>query len=125
MKKALILGSMLVLVLGLAGCGSSPDSLVKEQIAGINDLADAIEKGEPESKLTDIKKRMEDTSKKLEALKMSDDEKKKLIEKHKDELLKATERMVKAMMSKSKDFGSLFGGGIPGMPQMPQMPKGK
>lgn len=120
MKMALVRTGMFLLLLGLVGCGgSSPDSLVKEQIAGMNEMADALEKNEPESKLTDIKNRLEATGKKMEALKLSDDEKKKLLEKHKDELMNATSRMFQAMMKRSKDLGSLFGGKMPGMPPAP------
>ena len=112
---------MFILMLGLIGCGGSPDSLMKDQISYMNDLADALEKNQPESKLTDIKNRMDTNGKKIEALKMSDEEKKKLFEKHKDELMKATQRLLQAMM-KSKEFGGLFDK-FPGMPQMPQMPQ--
>ena len=44
---------------------------------------------------------MQDTGKKLDDLKLSDDDKKKLIEAHKDEITKASTRLVKAMMGKA------------------------
>ncbi len=108
--------------LGLAGCGG-PDSLIKEQIADMNALADAMEKGESEEKIKELSKKMEATGKKLEDLKLSEEDKKKLIEKHKAEFEKAGSRMMAAMMKKM--VGGM--GGVPGMPggfTMPGMPAG-
>lgn len=100
------------LLLGLTGCGATPDSLIKDQIGAMNDMADALEKNEPESRIADIKARMEQNNKKMEALKLPEDDKKKLLEKHKDELLKAMTRLQKAMMNRAvKDLGA----GIPGV----------
>jgi hypothetical protein len=77
-------------------------------------MADAIEKDQPESKIEEIKKRMEETDKKMEKLKLSDDQKKKLIEKHKAELDAAVGRLMKAAMGKTIKG---LDGGFPGMPK--------
>lgn len=112
MRKAPVLFCS-CLLLGVTGCGANPDSLMKDQIKAVNEMAEALEKNEPESRISEIKARIEKNNKKMEGLKLSDDDKKKLIERHKDELMRATARLQKAMMSRAmKDFGS----GFPGMP---------
>ena len=72
----------------LSGCGANADSLMKQDIKAMNDLADAVESGAPEAKVAELKTKLEEINKKLEALKLSDEDKKKLIEQHKDELVK-------------------------------------
>jgi TolA-binding protein len=119
LRQALPFGCTFVLLFSLTGCGSSPDGLVKDQIKAMNDMADALEKNEPETKVAEIKKRLEENNKKLEELKLSDEEKKKLIEKHKDELTRATTRLQQAMLTKAmKDMGGKFKG-IPGFGDPP------
>ena len=116
MKKSFVLRSLVLVLFGVSGCGASADSLVKEQIQGMNDLAEALETKAPEAKVKELQKNLEETGKKLEALKLSDDEKKKLFEQHKEELMKATTRLAQAGMNKA--FGD-FGKGFPGMPELP------
>jgi hypothetical protein len=51
--------------------------------------------------------------------KLSDEEKKKLADRHQDELQKATMRLAQAGMNRAMgDFGKMFGGGLPALPQM-------
>jgi peptidoglycan hydrolase CwlO-like protein len=121
MKKAMVLVSLLVLSFTLSGCGSNPDSLMKDQISAMNDLADAYEKNEPKSKIEKLKKRMDENSKKMEELNLSVDEKKQLVEKHKDELAKATARLVQAAVSSSMNDmnNAMKGQPVPGFPAMP------
>ena len=89
----------------------------------MNDLAEALETKAPEAKVNELKKQLEETDKKLQALKLSDDEKKKLVERHKDELTKASMRLAKAGMNKALgDFGKIFGEGFPGMPDPGKVP---
>jgi hypothetical protein len=119
MKKTLALVSSCLLLVGVSGCGTSPDTLRRDQIRAMNDMAEAIEKNEPEGKISEIKARIEQNNKKMEQLKLSDDDKKKLAEKHKDELMQAMTRLQKAMLNRAaKDFGS----GIPGMPAFGEKP---
>ena len=120
-KKSHVLGVLLLVLCGVVGCGANADSLVKEEIKTMNDLAEALENKAPEAKVTELQKKLEETNKKLEALKLSDDEKKKLGEQHKDELTKAGMRMAKAGMNKAMgEFGKMMpGGGFPGAGEMP------
>jgi hypothetical protein len=63
----------------------------------------------------------------LAALKLSEDEKKKPVERHQDELQKAGMRLAQAGMNRTMgDFGKMLGGQGPGIPggQMPAMPVG-
>jgi hypothetical protein len=114
MKKSLALTGMLLLLFGASGCSSSPDSLIKDQISLMNDMADALEKGD-EAKAKSIAEKMKEVDKKLEALKLSEDDKKKLGEKYKDELTKAAMRMLQAQMKGGmkglEDLGKGLGGG--------------
>ena len=91
-----------------AGCGGGGDALVKDMIADMNAIADAMEKGD-EAKVKEIEERMKATTKKLDDLKLSEDEKKKLMERHKDEMDKAGQRMFAAM---AKKMGAA---GLPGL----------
>ena len=111
-----------------AGCGSSADSLMRQQIDAMNDLADAVEKGASESEMTAIKSRMESIAEKMEKLSPSDAEKKRLMEKYKDDMAKATGRMMQAMMGQmggalGQAMGEAMGGpgGMPNIP-MPNLP---
>jgi hypothetical protein len=104
MKKVSVLGCAFVFLVGVSGCGSSPDSLVKDQIKNMNDMADAMEKGD-EAKLKELEKKSKDIEKKLDDLKLSDEEKKKLLEKHKDELGAALGRIMQATMKKGLGGG--------------------
>jgi hypothetical protein len=123
MRKYIVLAGM-CLVVGVSGCGASPDSLVKEQIAAMNDLSAALESKAPEAKVKEAQKRMEDAGKRLDALKLSEDAKKQLLERHKDELTKAGIRFLQASMGGAlQDFGKAFGGGMPGMPPIGKAPK--
>jgi peptidoglycan hydrolase CwlO-like protein len=122
MKKVLVFASLLVFFVSLNGCGSSPESLVQDQIKAMNDMADALEKNAPEAKLTELKNRADEIGKKLEKLNLSEDEKKKLFEKHKDEITKAGQRLMTAMMGKAMQGLGPQLQGMPGMPTMPGMP---
>jgi hypothetical protein len=105
-----------------SGCGASADSLMKDQIKLMNELADAMESNAAESKLADIKKRMDENSKKLDGLKLSEEDKKRLLEKHKDEFAKATGRLMQAAVKQmGKGMGDLKlpgmqGGNVPAPP---------
>ena len=133
MKNAVFLGSLFVVLTCFSGCGNSPDSLMKQQISQMNEMADALEKGASESEVEAIQKRMDATGKKLEDLNLSDEEGQKLLERHKEELTKAIQRLLTASMGKAvKEMGKGFpgmpaGGGVPGMPAgggFPGMPGG-
>jgi CTP-dependent riboflavin kinase len=91
---------MAVFVLLLfAGCGDSAESLMKQQIADMNAVADAVEAGKSESETKVIFDRMAANGEKLNKMQISDAEKKRLAEKYASELKSAGMRMSKAMMS--------------------------
>ncbi len=118
MKKKAVLSGICLLLFAVSGC-SSADGLMQEMINNMNDLAQGYESNAPDAKLKELQAKLDDTGKKLDALKLSDDDKKKLMEKYKDPMQKAGQRMVTAMMAKGmKDMGSQ----LPGMPAMPPMP---
>ena len=122
MKNAFVLGSLFALVTCFAGCGSSAESMLKQQIAQLNELAEAIENDAPESEIEAIKERMEATAKKMKELEVSEAEQKRLQEKYEDDLKQAGERLGKAMFGKlaegmGKGLSDFPGGG--GLPNMP------
>src|SRR5262245_1920443 len=113
MRKTSIVAVMFASIVTVSGCGSSADSLVNDMIRCMNDMADAMEKSAPKEKLDQIKSRMEEIDNKMKALNLSEDQKKKLMEKHKDALEKAGKRMAEAMM---KNVGNM----MPGLPSLPK-----
>jgi hypothetical protein len=71
------------------------DRLMKDTIALLNQMADAIEKKD-EAKVKELQKKIEANGKKLEDLKLSADEKKKLEEKYKEDFAKAVAKVLEA-----------------------------
>ncbi len=123
MRKVFVLASVIVLSVTAIGCGPDPDALMKDQIKAMNDMAEALENDAPESKLEEIGKRTKEINEKIEGLSLSDEEKKKLVERHKDELTKATVRLQAAMMKKMmKSMNKAMGSGFPGMPNPGKLP---
>jgi hypothetical protein len=102
MRRTLCLGGVALLLFAVSGCGGA-DSLVQEQIKDMNDLAKAFETNAPESVVRNLQKKTEETGKKLQDLKLSDEELKNLIERHKDALLAATVRLQIAMRGKTTE----------------------
>jgi hypothetical protein len=96
-KKFLILGIACLFLVGVSGCGTPADNLMKEKISLMNQMADALEKGD-KAKAEEIDKKGKELEKKMEDLKLSDEEKKKLTEKYKDEITKAVARVLAAGM---------------------------
>jgi hypothetical protein len=99
-KKVLATVAAFALLTGVSGCGSKGESLVKEQISLMNQMADEIEGSASKEKLEEIGKKMKETAKQLEDLKLSADEKKKLEDKYKPEMEKALGRMMEAAKKK-------------------------
>jgi len=113
MRKSIILAGMLFLACGAVGCGGSADSLLKKQFKYMNEWAEAVEKND-DSRAKEATKNMEETAKKLEALKLSEEEKKKLVKRHQDEFQKANTRVEQAAMNRVKrEFDKIGGGGFP------------
>jgi hypothetical protein len=86
---------------GATGCGG-PDSLVKKQIALINEQADAIEKKDA-VKFQRVVNEQNELAQKFKELNLSAEEKKRLEEKYKDEMNKAMKRL-QAAADQNSDF---------------------
>jgi len=98
MKRFAVLGFVAVLLLSAPGCGGA-DSLAKEQISLMNDLAASIEKKEPADKQKAIADKMKAVGEKFEKLKLSDEEKEKLKKKYEGDMKAAAERLFKAIVA--------------------------
>lgn len=98
MKKALVLAGLAWLLVGVSGCGSSADRLVKDQIQAMNDLADALEAKAPPDKLMALQNRLRDITDQWKALNLSDSARKDLLAKHQQELTKAGMRLGQAAL---------------------------
>lgn len=115
MRRVLGFGLVAVVLASASGCGG-PDGLMKELIAGLNDMAASIEKKEPAEKQKAAAERVKATSEKLDKLKLSDEEKKKLVEKYKPQLEEAMKRLMTAAFANAgaggdgPNLGDLFGG---------------
>ena len=82
-----------IFILAVSGCGSNPDSLIKEQIKNVNELASALENDAPQAELDKLQDRIKALEKKLEALDLSTSENRELLERHKAELVPAMQRL--------------------------------
>ena len=123
MKRLASAACVLILLSKLTGCGSggsSADSLMKEQIKLMNELAEAMESGADQSKVEALNKKLNETAEKFKALKLSEDDTKKLAEKYKDDLGKAVMRLMAASFkgpaSKMGDIKVPDPGGFGGTP---------
>jgi hypothetical protein len=104
MKRFAVLGFLAVLLLSAPGCGG-PDSLAKEQISQMNNLADAIEKKEPAEKQKAIAEKIKATNEKIE--KLSQEEKDKLKKKYEAEGKAAAERLFKALVANPEAMANI------------------
>ena len=101
--KPLLVSCQLLFAAGLltlTGCSdNSADGLMKQQIAEMNKMADAMENDATAEATADaIKERMEAIGKQLEELKLTPEQQQALAEKYKPELEKAAKRIQAAMM---------------------------
>ncbi|HSQ58426.1 MAG TPA: hypothetical protein VLM40_22080 [Gemmata sp.] len=93
MKRAMPLTVIGLLLVATTGCSSSPESLIKQSIADMNALADALEKKEPLDKIQAAADRVKASQEKLRTKKMSSEEKKRLEELYKNSEKEALKRM--------------------------------
>lgn len=108
--------SFCALVILFAGCAENGDSLMRRQIALMNETADALENNASPAKISEIQKRGQALAKDFEKLKLSAEEKLRLIEKHQKEFEKANGRLIAAAMKYGRDksgavmpsFGEMF-----------------
>ena len=94
MKTAVRLG-VVVLLLGIAGCGDTADSLMQQTIATTNQMADAIEK-EDINGVKAAAAKMKDLQKKAQDPKFKDKVGEEAAKKHEEEAKKAVTRMLNA-----------------------------
>jgi hypothetical protein len=106
MKKGVILGVFAAVLCGVSGCGSSPDGIVKDNIAAMNEVSTALDSikddASADAAIPKIQKgmqRLKDNTKKLEEMKMSEEDKKKLMEANDKPMKEAMEKMLKAGFS--------------------------
>ena len=89
--------------ISLGGCSdNSPDGLVKQQIAQMNRLVDALEAKKSTETIESIKQDLKSVADKLDALELSAKEKADLISANQEEIRKASERMMKNAMEMMK-----------------------
>ncbi|MCP4890325.1 hypothetical protein N9D23_14085 [Rubripirellula sp.] len=100
-------------VLVTAGCGGSPDGVVKKQIALMNEIATAMEQGASQAELDQLQSRGEAIAKEFEGLGLTDSEKQELLTRHQADISAAAARLQKAMMTKAMES---LGEGFPGLP---------
>jgi peptidoglycan hydrolase CwlO-like protein len=109
-RRVFLLGCVSLVLCAVSGCGSAKDNLFKALISEMNELSDAIEKDAPEAKIAALQDKIKETSGKLDALGLSGDDKKKLIDKYKLDLTKTAERLAK--VSKDKGIKVFAGAGV-------------
>lgn len=102
MARFLTVAVVGVVLASASGCKQSPDSLIKEMIAGINSLAESIEKGEPEAKQKAIAEKLKATKEKMDKLKLTKEQDEALKKKYEDEVTKAMMRLLAAGMKAEK-----------------------
>src|SRR5205085_7777829 len=84
----------LILCAGLTGCGTPADRVTKDEIKLMNEYADAKENRAPASQVQELEKQLVENERKFRELNVSEEEKRRLSEKYKNDVAKAWERMV-------------------------------
>jgi hypothetical protein len=116
MKRLVAYGFAVALAVSLTGCGggNDPDSLTKQMISDMNELATAIEKKESADKIKSLGEKMKATGDKLDALKLSPEDKKKLEEKYKKEMTEAFTKFLGAAMANPEGMKAIENLAMPG-----------
>lgn len=91
MRRVLAVG-VVILMMTAGGCGS-PDGTVRDVIANMNRLADAIEKGESKERQEELAQKVKDGFTRFDLLKLPEEQKKAIFDKHAGELEKAMLRL--------------------------------
>jgi phosphosulfolactate phosphohydrolase-like enzyme len=116
MKRFAVLGVVGVVVLAATGCGG-PDSLMKEYIANLNGLSDAIEKKESKDRVQAAADRVKATQDKIDKLKLSEGERDGLKKKYQQDLEAAVKRVLAASLKAAME------GGTEGLPRLDMLKK--
>ena len=96
--RAMYLVAVAVLTVGVTGCGGGgAAAAVKDSIASMNAMADAMKAGDKPGVLKAVE-RLKANQETMKALKVTASEDKRLKDKYEAELKAATENMTKAMM---------------------------
>ena len=104
--KALFGFAAVICLFVIGGCSpNSPDAIMQKQLSLMNEVVDAMEKGD-EAKMESLKKEGEALEEKLKAMNLSPEEKAKLMEKYKPEMEKLMARMMAAAF---KNLGNKAG----------------
>ena len=95
MNRPAAFGTIGTLLLCVTGC-SGPDALVKEFIANLNLYAETLEKREPKEKQQAALERVRSTIERIDRLKLSPEDRTKLLARHDAEFKRAKERLEEA-----------------------------
>lgn len=99
MKRFVAFGFVAVVLASATGCSSGAEGALKEMIADMNALSDAVEKKESPDKIKAAAQKMKASAEKLEKIKVTKSEDDRLKTKYEKDVNSAVERMMKAMMS--------------------------
>jgi hypothetical protein len=114
MKRLLALGMGLVLLVTVSGCGSSPETIVKDHAKALNDMAASLDK------MTDDAS----AEKEMPALEKAADRAKELSEKRKAlKLSEADTKKIEGVMKEYTEAGTKMG--VAGAKAMMNAPKNK
>lgn len=120
MNRVIVVMSISLVALAV-GCAPSPDSLVKQQVDCMNDMADAIEDGASEKEVEKLKTRAESISEKLDEMELTEEEKRELFERHREEIEAAMRRLQEAALARMTNNlkEGMMGPGGSGFPSFP------
>ena len=108
MRRFVVLGFIAALFATVPGCSKNdPESLTKQSISELNDLAAAIEKKESSDKIKSLAEKWKVTLEKLKALNLSPEDQKNLQEKYLKEKLDAMSNLMNAAMKNPEGFAAL------------------
>jgi hypothetical protein len=93
--RLIVAACAFALLISVSGCGGSAEALTKKRISLLNELADAVDKKD-EEKAKSIVKDLNENGEKLKEV--SEEEKKHLAEKYKDDISKASKKLSAAVM---------------------------
>ena len=96
-----------LLLLLSCGCGDSPDSLVTEQIAIMDETAASFENGGSRADSDKLQARKESLNKRIKALNLSAKEMQELNDRHEDALKAAELRLTNAMIKNANSKKSI------------------
>jgi hypothetical protein len=107
MKRIVALCLVAIVLLSASGCGG-PDTLVRELIVNLNQVAELIEKKEPKERIQLALDRANNTAEKINKLKLSKEDQDALLKRHEDELKKVAERLKAAQTKRKLEVGDDF-----------------